>query len=229
MFKSLHSSIIFPLCHVFNNSILEGKFPELMKRAEVIPLYKGKEMDAMVNYRPLSLLITMSKLLKKVIYNWLYSFLEHNGLLYSSQYRFCKKRSCEQAIMELVRYVLQAKTHNHHSARIFLDLSKAFDTLDHTLLLAKLDHYGVQGLANNWFENYLKNRSLVAKITTGPSQVVYSEKFYITYGTVQGSCLGPLLFILFVNDIHLLPTYSRIVLFTDETTIFNSHSSIKFL
>ena len=92
-------------------------------------------------------------------------------------------------------------------------LSRAFDTLNHSILLKKLNNYGIRGTANMWFENYLNNRSLVAKVTTSPNKTVKSERFDITYGTAQGSCLGPLLFILFVNDIHHLPIYSKLILF----------------
>ena len=229
MLKALRTSIAFPLCHIFNSSLAEGTFPEWMKRAEVIPLYKGKDMDIMINYRPISLLITLSKLLEKIMYLRLYSYLEKNQLLYSSKYGFRPKRSCEQAIIELVGYVLQSKNCNKHSASIFLDLSKAFDTLEHSILLQKLERCGVHGVVLNWFESYSKNRSLVAKITTGPNKIVKSDSFDITYGTAQGSCLGPLLFIIFMNEIHLLPLYSNVILFADNMTIFNSHKSQKFL
>ena len=146
-----------------------------------------------------------------------------NNILFPSQYGFCSKHSCKQAITKLVGYVLQSKNCNEQSVSIYLDLSKAFGTLDHNILLTKLDSYGIRGIANSWFESYLKDRSLIAKVTTGPNQTIESDRFNITYGTSQGSCLGPLLFIIFVNDIHLLPLYSKIILFADDTTIFNSH------
>ena len=204
-------------------------FPEKMKWAEIIPLYKGKRMDLTINYRPISLLITISKVLEKLIYKRVYSFLETNNILFSSQYGFRTKRSCEQAIMEVVGYALQAKNNKEKCACLYLDLSKAFDTLDHTILLKKLNNYGIRGKANLWFQNYLSNRSLIAKVTTSPNKVVKSERFDITYGTAQGSCLGPLLFILFVNDIHHLPIYSKLILFADDTTLFNSHYCSKYL
>ena len=126
-------------------------------------------------------------------------------------------------------YILQAKNHEEHSAGIYLDLSKAFDTLDHNILIQKLERYGICGVVKDWFEDYLKDHSLVAKITTSPNEVTKSDTFNVTCGAMQGSCLGPLLFIIFINDIHLLPLYSKIILFADDATIFNSHKSNRYL
>ena len=131
--------------------------------------------------------------------------------------------------MELVGKVLQAQNQGLHSSAMFLDLSEAFDTLDHKILLRKLDLYGLRGICNELFEDYLKNRTLVTKMSTTDNKLVRSEKFNITYGTAQGSCLEPLLFIIFCNDIQLLPTYSRNILFKDDTTLLYSHENIKFL
>ena len=102
-----------------------------------------------------------------------------------------------------------------------MDLSKAFDTLNHDVLLQKLNRYGVRGHCLDWFKDYLTNRSLVSKITSG-NVITRSDSYDIMYGTAQVSCLGPLLFILFCNDIYLLPTFSKIILFVDDTTLVNS-------
>ena len=186
-------------------------------------------MDQMINYRPISLLITMSKVLEKLVYTRLYSYLEGNNLLYPSQYGFWSKHSCEQAIIELTGYILQSKNQNNHCAGIFLDLSKAFDSLDHKLLLGKLERYRIRGHVLAWFKDYLSERSLVAKVMTALNTITKSDTYEITFGTAQGSCLGPLLFIIFINDMYRLPLYSRLILFADDTTMFYSHYSQKFL
>ena len=214
---------------IFNQSITQGVFPEMMKVADVIPLYKGKSKEEVINYRPISLLMTISKILEKIIYVRTYKYLEKNKILYESQYGFRSKRSCEQAITELLGNILQAMELCHESAAVFLDLSKAFDTLDHSVLLTKLERYGIRGIAKDWFQNYLSNRSLQAKINVTSNKLVYSKKFNISYKTAQGSCLSPLLFIIFCYDIHLLPTYGNLILFADDTTLFNHHSNKNFL
>ena len=229
MLKSIISAISTPLSIVFNQSISTRKFPQKMKQAEVVPLYKGKDMDLVINYRPISLLITISKLLEKVIYRHVYSFLEKENILFQSQYGFRSNHNCEHAILELTGNILQAREKKEYPVCIFLDLSKAFDTLNHQVLHCKLDKIGIRGIAKNWFESYLSGRSLVAKVTTLENKITYSEAYDISIGTAQGSCLGPLLFLLFCNDIHLLPLYSQLILFTDDTTLFNSHKSERYL
>ena len=170
---------------MYNQSLLKGKFPELMKIVEVIPLYKGKERDLVVNYHPVSLLMTMSKVLEKIVYSRLYGYLEKFEILYESQYGFRLRRSCEQSIAELIGHVLQSQEDNKLSSAIFLDLSKAFDTLNHELLELKLERYGVRGLSLDWFRSYLQGRSLIAKINDTMNRVHYSEAYDVTYGAAQ--------------------------------------------
>ena len=157
MLKNLCTSISYPLQVIFNQSIDQGIFPSKMKLAEVIPLYKGKEHDKVINYRPISLLITISKLLEKIIYKRLYLFLEKNKLLFESQYGFQSKQSREHAVMEMVSRLLQARDAKMKSTGIFLDLSKAFDTLDHDILIKKLELYRIRGDVKKWFVSYLSD------------------------------------------------------------------------
>ena len=176
----------------------------------------------MINYRPISLLITTSKLLEKSL-----KFLEKHNIRYNSQYSFHNKHSCEHALMELSGKVIKAKYQGLHSTALFLDLSKAFDILDHSVLLKKLQCYRIRGIFLNWFRNYISNRSLVAKIQTNENKVVKSESYDIIYGMAQGSCLGPLLFSLFINEIYLLPTFSSIIPFSDDTSLCNRKKKFK--
>ena len=143
LLKELNLSVSFLLNIIFNQSISERKFPVAMKKAEVIPLYKGKDQDQVVDYQPISLLVTISKILEKIIYKRVYDFLEKEKILYNSQYGFRSKHSCEQAILELTGKILQAKEQNLESAALFLDLSKTFNTLDHEVLLVKLERYSI--------------------------------------------------------------------------------------
>ena len=137
LLKNIKNQIAAPLERVFNMSLEQGIFPDLMKKAEVIPLYKGRERDLHMNYRPISLLLTISKILEKLMYKRMYEFLDGNNQFYNSQYGFRSKHSCENAISELIGHVVKGHEKKEHTAAIFLDLSKVFDTLNHKLLLQK--------------------------------------------------------------------------------------------
>ena len=112
---------------------------------------------------------------------------------------------------------------------MFIDLSKAFDTLDHKLLLKKLEIYGIRGTALSWFHSYLKNRTIRVKVHSPIGQTTYSEQYEMTYGTPQGSCLGPLLFLVFINDLPNTVIHGLSLLFADDTTLLHSHSNLKYL
>ena len=166
LLKGIKFTIIAPLTKVFNLSISTGKFPENMKLSEVILLFKRGAMDLMVNYRPISPLITISKLLEKCMYKLLYNFINKNNIFYSKQYSFRSNHSCEQAIQDLCGHLISNKEDGFTSIAVFLDLSKAFDTLSHDLLLRKLNIYGIRGHCNDWFRSYISNRMLQVKCKT---------------------------------------------------------------
>ena len=228
--KSIKHAITTPLAKIFNLSISTGEFPENMKLAEVIPLFKKGALDIMENYRPISLLITLSKLLEKCIYKHLYNFFNINNIFYSKQYGFRSNHSCEQAIQDLYGHLISNKEEGQNSVAVFLDLSKAFDTLSHELLFKKLNIYGIRGHCNNWFRSYLTNRKLHVKCKTLSSNATeISKQYLITHGTAQGSCLGPLLFNIFCNDIYINIKHCKIILFADDTTLYESHRNLTYL
>ena len=230
MLKQLHASIALPLTIIFNKSLTEGHFSDLMKLADAVPIHKSKEKFLKTNYRPISLLITMSKLLEKIIYKRTYSFVNSTEQLYQSQYGFRAQHSCENAIGELVGEIVKRHEHKKHTAAVFLDLSKPFETLCHKILLIKLEKYGIRGTSLNWFKSYLQQRKLRTKcMTESEGSIEYSDYYNIKYGTPQGSCLGLLLFLIFTNDLYLCVENGNCLLFADDTTLYFSHQKLSYL
>ena len=230
LLKQIKHTILNPLTHVFNLSLMSGVFPENMKLSEIIPLYKKGPKDQMLNYRPISLLITLSKLLEKCMYTCLYKFMTKNNIFYKGKYGFRNKHSCEQAIQNLYGHIVQHKEDGLKTAAIYLDLSKAFDMISHDLLLKKLKLYGIRGISNNWINSYITDRYLQVKCRTlSCNKPELSDKYNINYGTAQGSCLGPLLFNIFCNDLYLNIEYCNIIMFADDITLYASHRNITYL
>ena len=152
LLKKLIHQIAPVLVEVFNKSMTMGEFPTVMKLAEVVPLYKSKENFLETNYRPISLLTTMSKILEKIMYQRIYSFLQNTGQVYENQYGFRANHSCEHAIGQVVGTLIKNIENWLYSACVLLDLSKAFDTIEHRILLQKLEVYGIRGNALAWFD-----------------------------------------------------------------------------
>ena len=230
LLKKISNSILPIMTDLFNESLQCGEFPTLMKHAEVILLFKNGARNMCTNYRPISLLLTISKVLEKLVYFRTYSFLDNTDQLYSSQYGFRAKHSCENAVMELISEITKNQTLGKHTLAIFLDLSKAFDTIQHDVLFKKMERYGIRGNSLDWYKSYLKGRTMSVKCTTSATGCIeYSENYSVEVGTAQGSCLGPLIFLIFVNDLNFHLEFCSSILFVDDTTLYKSHRNLDFL
>ena len=157
----------------------------------------------------------INKIYEKILFRRLYNFLEKYNILYEFQFGFRQGHSTEHALVEIVDKMKQAIDNNELTCAIFLDLSKAFDTVNHEILLYKLDHYGIRGPALKLIKNYLTNRKQFVKIGKNKS-----ELRLISCGVPQGSVLGPLLFILYINDLHKACSTGNIRIFADDTNVF---------
>lgn len=222
--KQSKNAIKIPLMHIFNLSLLQGYFPGKLKIARVLPVYKTGEMTNVSNYRPISVLPCFSKILERIMYNRFYSFLTANNILYDNQFGFQAGHSTDHAIVKLVNEISKAFDENKYMLGIFIDLSKAFDTVDHKILLEKLKNYGINNSNIRWFERYLSNRKQYISFDGGSA----SYKTIIC-GIPQGSILGPLLFLIYVNDLNKASNILHSILFADDTNLFYAHKDIKTL
>jgi hypothetical protein len=222
--KSISECVSEPISIIINKSIESGTVPELMKTAKVIPIHKAKAKDNVSNYRPISILPTISKILEKVIHRRLYSFLQNSNTFYANQYGFRHKHSTSHAITKLISDIIHNMDKKKPTLSVFLDLSKAFDTINHDILLSKLEFYGIRGIALSWFKSYLSNRKQYVSYNG-----VQSKPLNMNCGVPQGSVLGPLLFIIYTNDLPDCINHATTILFADDTTIYESSADLNYL
>ena len=202
-----------PIKVMINQSLTTGIFPTRYKLAKVIPLLKKANNYNIDNFRPISLLSSISKVIEKCVFNQIIAYFEENKLLCESQYGYRKEHSTELACLELVDKLHQQLDNNETPFCIFIDLSKAFDTLDHKILISKLRYYGLNENAIQWFYSYLSDRSQYVEIDN-----IKSDFKNISTGVPQGSILGPLLFIIYINDINTVSKAFRSILYADDTS-----------
>lgn len=213
-----------PLLHIVNESIRSGEFPDVFKVAKVIPLYKSNDVTCTSNFRPISLLSVFAKVIEKIVKDQLTKYLEDNDILTDTQFGFRKSKNISDALFYLNKDINSAISKNNRSLVVFLDLAKAFDSVDRENLLNKLELIGVRGKSHDWFKSYFENRRQQVSING-----ICSGGKSVDYGVIQGSTLGPLLFLIYINNLSKINISGKLYLFADDTAIFFENKEWKKL
>jgi hypothetical protein len=222
--KSIGVEIATPLSLIINHSFTESIFPTALKIAKIIPLHKNGSKSELCNYRPISLLNIFSKIYERAIFNRMSNFIDKHHLLYQNQFGFRKHHSTELALIKLVDNITHSLDDKKHVCCVLIDLKKAFDTVDFEILLAKLNNFGFRGHFLQYLKSYLYNRYQYVSMSE-----FNSTSLPTTYGIPQGSILGPLLFLIYINDLHNAVTDTEPILFADDNTLAYASNTLQSL
>lgn len=212
--QHLKTEVSIILTKLINLSLQDGVVPDKLKIARVKPLFKKGDCELSSNYRPVSVLPIFSKVLEVCVNGRLQSFLVRNDFLYGGQYGFCRGRDTETAVLDLISDLQMKMDRGLACSLVSLDLQKAFDTVDHDIMLVRLGEAGIRGVPYHWFKNYLLNRKQYVSVNN-----VNSSLETIRCGVPQGSVLGPTLFLIYINSIGKLSLRGNIKLYADDTTL----------
>jgi len=212
--KEVSFLISFHLSNLFNKCIDEGVYPFNLKFATCVAIHKGGTLDPMdpLNYRPISILNSLNKVFERLLHKQLIYYLETNNLLPNFQYGYRKKHSTCHAALDLTKEIESVLDDNEVAISIFMDLSKAFDTVDKKILCEKLNELGVRGVNNKLIENYMTGRYFFIKNETNVA-------YHMNYGVPQGSILGPLLFLIYIYDMKYIAELIKTIVYADDTTL----------
>jgi hypothetical protein len=222
MLKDCAEAIYSPLTHIINMSLRHCEVPAVWKKAKITPIFKAGDANDPDNYRPISILPTLSKILERTVHSQLMEHLETENLLSEFQFGFRAKRSTELATTLFVDNIRREVNNGKLVGSVFMDLSRAFDTISHSQLLAKLSSYGIRDNELHWFTSYLFHRTQLVEIDGSRSteQPVFN-------GVPQGSILGPLLFVVFFNDIVDSIQHAHITMYADDAVIYYAHKDVR--
>ena len=222
--KKTYCPLLDILLRLYNNCMTAGCFPDILKFTKIIMIYKNGNRSCMTNYRPIAILSCFSKILDKYLNQQLQSFITKFKLVHHNQFGFVAGKSIDMALLKCIDFIRKGMVEENYVLSLFLDVSKAFDSVDHGILLNKLQHYGVRGLQLKLFESYLVNRR--NRVSIGNA---YSPVFLSTKGVPQGSALGPTLFTLFINDLLFFFSSLEITLFADDFLLCMSGANVMSL